>query len=436
MFTSKKTIQRLNEQLQQKTSEYDDVKSKLSAMDRSMAIIEFSPDGTILQANDNFLQTFGYNLSDIKGQHHRFICPKEVANSAEYVELWKSLNLGEYARGQYERLTKSGESIWLEATYNPIFDIHQRLTKIIVFATDISEKVKQDHSNLGVIAAITRSMAMIEFKPSGEVIAANENFLVTVGYSASEVVGKHHRMFCDPSYASSHEYTQFWQKLNDGKFFSGLFSRINKHGEPLWLEASYHPIFDTKGKLLSVIKFATDVTKSISAANTTKDIALSISQNADQSAQTGLERIEETIHLMEALAKNIEQASMSLNALTKQSGQINSIVDTITAIAEQTNLLALNAAIEAARAGEMGRGFAVVADEVRGLAARTSSSTKEIATVVKQNIELSSLAADSIQKSITLVSDGFEKVKDLNGCVVKINDEVSTIVKVIRELNN
>ena len=240
-----------------------DEKNIVQALKKSLAMIEFDLTGKILDANENFCQAIGYELSEIKGKHHRiFVDPKEAADPA-YAEFWKKLGRGEYDKAQYKRVTKSGNEIWIEASYNPVFR-GGKLYKVVKFASDITETKVKSMEDAGKLDAISRSQAMIEFKPDGTIVFANENFLGAVGYTLAEIVGKHHRMFCDPDYVRGEEYAQFWTKLAAGDFNSDEFKRIGKGGKVIHIQASYNPIFDADGKVFKVVKFATDVTERVS----------------------------------------------------------------------------------------------------------------------------------------------------------------------------
>ncbi len=435
MFNLFKKDKGLSQELQDAQNQINNLDATLNAINRSMAVIEFDANGLILTANDNFLSTIGYQLDEIKGKHHRMFCTKEYTNHADYSEFWKKLGQGRFISGQFERLKKDGSSIWLEASYNPIIDQSGKLLKIVKFASDITARISATQEQESIINAIGRSMAIIEFNTSGEILTANENFLNVTGYQLDEVQGKHHRIFCEETLVNSKEYDDFWRKLNNGEYASGQFKRVDKHGNILWLEASYNPIFDTHGKLIKVIKFANDTTTKVNAAEQAKKTASETSLQADKASQKGANIVKDAITLMNDLTTDISSASNNLVDLNKQSDQINNIVNTISAIAEQTNLLALNAAIEAARAGEQGRGFAVVADEVRQLAARTSSSTTEIAEVVKQNLELSILSNKSMESSSEQVSNGVSLIEELSITISEINSGVSSIVKTIEQLD-
>jgi methyl-accepting chemotaxis protein len=236
---------------------------KVQAIDRAQAVIEFELDGTVITANENFLGIFGYGLDEVAGKHHRILCEPSYAASDAYAEFWQKLGRGEYHSAEFKRLAKGGEAIWLQASYNPIFDMDGKPFKVVKFATDITAARLRNAEYEGKIQAIDRVQAVIEFELDGTVITANENFLRIFGYDLAEVTGKHHRIFCDPGYAESPAYAEFWQKLGRGEYESDEFKRIGKDGTELWLQASYNPIFDADGKLLKVVKFASDITDEV-----------------------------------------------------------------------------------------------------------------------------------------------------------------------------
>lgn len=243
-----------------------EMKAILDAVRRAQAMIEFNLDGTIISANENFLKTVDYELDEITGKHHRMFCDPAYAESSEYREFWRRLNRGELDSGEYRRLTKGGKEIWINASYNPIFDEKGKPYKVVKLATNITDQKNKGAEFEGKIAAVSKAQAMIEFNLDGTIITANQNFLSTVGYELGEIQGKHHRMFCDPAYASGPEYRMFWEKLNRGELESGEFKRFGKNGREIWIHASYNPIFNANGKVYKVVKFASDITKEKNAA--------------------------------------------------------------------------------------------------------------------------------------------------------------------------
>ena len=237
-----------------------EMQGQLDALDKSQAVISFSLDGRILDANANFLATVGYAIDEIRGQHHRLFVDTAYGDSAVYRQFWEKLGRGEYDAGQYKRIARGGREIWLQASYNPIFDAHGKPVKVVKFASDITAQ-KQLMADLdGKIAAIGKSQAVIEFSLDGRILEANANFLAAVGYAIEEIRGQHHGMFVDPAYRQSIEYRMFWEKLGRGEFDGGEYKRFAKGGRELWLEATYNPIMDMNGKPLKVVKYATDIT--------------------------------------------------------------------------------------------------------------------------------------------------------------------------------
>ncbi|GAB3000950.1 methyl-accepting chemotaxis protein [Psychrosphaera aestuarii] len=233
----------------------------LEALSKSQAVIEFKPDGTIKTANTNFLNVVGYSLEEIQGKHHSLFVDRDYAASDEYRKFWQDLARGEFKSNEFKRFTKSGEDIWIRATYNPVMDSTNKVFKVVKYATDVTaEKKKASESNEQLLA-IHKSQAVVEFELDGTVITANNNFLNTFGYTLNEIKGRHHSMFAPEGVAQSQEYKDFWAKLNRGEFDSGEYKLIGKGGREVWIQASYNPILDLDGKPLKVVKYATDITE-------------------------------------------------------------------------------------------------------------------------------------------------------------------------------
>ncbi|PAA02082.1 pili assembly chaperone [Pseudomonas fragi] len=414
----------------------NDMAAKVQAISRSMAIIEFAPDGTILDANENFCRVVGYSADEIRGKHHRLFCEAAYVKSSEYNNFWRDLARGEPLSGTFSRLDKAGREVWLEASYMPIVGADQHVVRVIKVASDVTDRINKEHETQSIVNALSRSMAVIEFSPDGRVINANQNFLDTMHYSLSEIVGQHHGMFCRRSEAESAGYKAFWASLNRGEYHSRRFERVDKHGHTVFLEASYNPIFDARGRLYKVVKFASDITAQVTNLQTAAESAHSTSVQNDACAQKGSQVVQQTVQIIEAISKDLNEAAQSIDAVSKQSDSIGKIVQNIRGIADQTNLLALNAAIEAARAGEHGRGFAVVADEVRSLAARTSAATLEIVEVVRRNHDLSLSAVTSMQSSLSRTGLGVELANEAGEAILEIQQGSRHVVDAISQFNS
>jgi len=258
-----------------------DDRAKVEAIMRSQAVIEFKLDGTIITANENFLAALGYDLSEIEGKHHRLFVDPDEAQSAPYKQFWADLAAGKFQAAAYRRIAKGGREIWIQATYNPVFDKAGKPIKVIKFATDITAQKNQSADHEAQIAAISRVQAVIEFNLDGTVREANENFLATLGYRLDEIIGKHHRMFCDPTYAAGPDYARFWERLRGGEYVAAEFQRFGKGGKEIWIQASYNPILDAQGKPCKVIKFATDITERKRAEGIIADLTTSLAKMAE-----------------------------------------------------------------------------------------------------------------------------------------------------------
>ncbi|MBX2860396.1 MAG: PAS domain-containing methyl-accepting chemotaxis protein, partial [Vampirovibrio sp.] len=236
-------------------------KGQLEAIHKSQAVIEFNLDGTIITANENFLKTLGYQLHEIQGKHHRMFVDDLYGKSQDYEAFWRDLRSGTYQSGEFRRVHKDGHDIWIQASYNPIYDPNGKLMKVVKFASDVTEQKMQSASFKGQLEAINKSQAVIEFNLDGTIITANDNFLKTLGYQIHEIQGKHHRMFVDTAYGRSQDYDKFWRDLRAGAYQAGDFRRIHKDGHDIWIQASYNPIYDPNGNLMKVVKFASDITQ-------------------------------------------------------------------------------------------------------------------------------------------------------------------------------
>ncbi|QBF25196.1 methyl-accepting chemotaxis protein [Pseudomonas tructae] len=434
MFNSKlkQEILRLREELQS-------VEQVKCSLDSEMLVLQLDPQGRIESVNSNFEREMLYSSNQLIGRNIEEIVPAHVKQLDFYQRMKHAIARGEHLNGAFRLLRGNGEEAWLRSILQPVKNNEGRIKYFSLHSSDLTRTIETSREHESLIKALMRSTAVIEFNLKGEVLAANERFLQTMGYKLDQVVGKHHRLFCEPEEYNSVAYQGFWDKLRRGEFVAERFKRIDAHGRVVWLEASYNPIIDAHDVLYKVVKFATVITDQVNqeeAVAQAADIAYNTSLETDACARKASEVVTQTVDVMRGLETFMQEAAEGIEALDKQSQVIGSIIKTISDIAGQTNLLALNAAIEAARAGEQGRGFAVVADEVRQLASRTSTATEEIARVVQQNEQLAKAAVDIIDSSKRQAEQGLSLAGQTGTVIVEIQDGAQKVVNAVGQFSN
>lgn len=425
-----------------------DAQGRLTAIDRAQAVIEFDLGGKVLGANANFLRLMGYTLEDIRGRHHRMFVDAAHGADNEYTAFWERLGRGEHVQGEFKRLGQGGREIWIQATYNPVFDPHGNPVKVVKLATDVTEAKLRNAEFEAKVAAIDISQAVIEFDLEGRVLTANRNFLAAMGYTLREILGQHHSLFCSPEYTQGTEYRDFWLRLNEGRFIGGRFHRVGKYGREVWIQASYNPILDLNGQVCKVVKVANDVTKEVQLERCIRERSgemngrmqvllesiTGIAASSGVAAETTVDAADTAQAGVQALRKSLA----AIETVQRGSTRMSEIVGVIGDIANQTNLLAFNAAIEAARAGQHGIGFSVVAAEVRKLAESSSSAAHEITALINETIsqvghgaEVSREAARSFEGVLSSVSRARGHVEQIAGATAQqrtLTGEVSQMI--------
>ncbi|WP_454761641.1 methyl-accepting chemotaxis protein [Caulobacter segnis] len=362
-------------------------RGKMDAIGRAQAVIEFTPDGQIITANDNFLGALGYALSEIQGKHHRMFVETAYGASPEYAAFWRKLNAGEFVAAEFKRVGKGGKEVWIQASYNPIFDHKRNITKVVKFATVVTGRVH----------------AVNEIAQGLEHLAQND-----LTYRIADPV--------DPQFS----------KVRD----------------------DFNTAMSVLDEAMGVVAHATQSVgagaQEISTAS--EDLAQRTEQQAANLEKTAaaLDEITATVGRSAEGAKQASQAATAARAdaarsgeivgdavaamgeIEKSSGQITSIIGVIDEIAFQTNLLALNAGVEAARAGEAGRGFAVVASEVRALAQRSAEAAKEIKILIANS-------SSQVARGVRLVGDTGEALSTIALKVGQIDGLISEIAESSRE---
>ena len=379
-----------------------ELEGQIRALHAAQAIIEFDLDGTILDANDNFLQAFGYGRGEVIGQHHRlFVDPAESEGEA-YREFWRGLAQGQHHDALFRRIGKDGRDVWIQGSYSPVLDRRGRPRKVIKHAIDVTAQRLRNADMEGQLAAIDRAQAVISFDLDGIILDANPNFLAVLGYAREEVVGRHHRLFVAPAERESAQYRQFWERLRRGEYDAALYRRVRKDGGDVWIQASYNPIFDTAGRPIKVVKYATDVTRQTLAAQVLQRSLGSLSDSVPAiagEARTANRLASEANGSANAGGLLVERLVNTIGDINLRAQSMAEIIGVMDEITFQTNILALNAAVEAAHAGTHGRGFGVVAQEVRALAQRSAQSARDIRDLIQNTIDALAESSDSARQA-------------------------------------
>ncbi len=404
--------------------------AKIAAIGRSQAVIEFKLDGTILWANENFCAALGYSAAEIVGRHHSMFADPEYAKGAEYRAFWDKLGRGEFDAGKYKRLAKGGREIWIQATYNPILDLNGRPFKVVKFASDITAEEIAANEQRSRVEAVSRAQAVIEFKLDGTILSANENFLATMGYSAAEIVGRHHSMFAEPEFARSSEYRALWERLNRGEFIADKFHRLGKGGKDVWLLASYNPLFDLNGKPYKVIKYATDITAVESERLAAERSKVEQAATIVGSIGTGLSALAkgDLLHRVDAdLTGPFAQLKDDFNgAMTHLQETMRSVMATTDGINTGANEIAQAADDLSKRTEQQAASLeetAAALEEITATVKKTAENAKQASTIVstaRGAAEDGGQIVDTAIKAMGQIEQSSKQITDIIGVIDEI----------------
>lgn len=534
---------------QERDNWQDEFKVRDAIMNLTTNVSEFDLDGNIVSLNEKFCEVSKYSKEELMGKSLAVVRHPDM--SGEVIkQMWETIEKGKIFHGVVKNRRKDGTPYYEDAVMAPVLGKNGKPRKYVGVRYDITEQEVARQQMKGIVDAIDRMYATAEFTMQGTVLTANENFLKCMGYGLDELRGQHHRIFCEPAYASTGEYAAFWEKLNRNQVDRGTYRCVGKGGREVWLRASYNPILDELGRPMKVVAFTTDITgekqaeiavdgliaaaaggqlkerietsrfegqakqltenfnrlldavikpwqeaqevlwalsncdltKSmtgdyqgdfeqikdsinraisklqeamVTVREATESVSLSAEEitkgNEDLSQRTTQQAasLEETSSAMEEMTATVKQnadnarqanqlavaardvaakggavtgsAVEAMGEINKSSKKIADIITVIDEIAFQTNLLALNAAVEAARAGEHGRGFAVVAAEVRNLAQRSATAAKEIKGLINESIQRVAEGSELVNQSGQTLNEIVTSVKRLTDIIAEIS---------------
>lgn len=399
-----------------------EVKGITDAISRAQAVIEFNMDGTVIVANDNFLQCLGYRLDEVKGRHHRMFCNSSYANSAEYQAFWAKLNRGEFDAGVYPRKRKNAQDVWIQASYNPILNADGKVYKVVKYATDVTAQQLAAIESEGILKAIDQGQAMVEFNMDGTVRNANAIFLSAVGYRLDEIKSQHYRMFCPTASANSGECVAFWQKLNRGESDAGLYQWLGKGGKACWLQATFTPILDVSRKPYKVVTFATNITAQKQASADMERLVVEAETVLDRVAASDLSQEMTGVYNGE-----LEKVKTSVNAV------VRNLIQTITTVRE---------VVESVVSGseEINKGNSDLSQRTSEQASsleETASSMQEMTETVKQNADNAKQANQLAIEARETANQGGAVTKQAVAAMMEINKsskKIADIITVIDEI--
>jgi methyl-accepting chemotaxis protein len=387
----------------------------LRALREAFAVIEFLPNGEILAANDKFLELMGYQAAEIIGQHHRIFAPPGFAGTAEYAAFWDRLGRGEAVSGEFQRMAKGGREVWLQASYTPVTDHGGKVVKVIKLALDITAAKRKAMRDLSLITAINRAQAVIEFATDGTILDANENFLATMGYSLAEIKGRKHSLFIDPSYAASQDYRDFWRRLNAGEFVSAEFRRVAKGGREVWLQASYNPVFDAAGKVVSVVKFATDLAERMRNVDIVTD-AMARLAKGELDQEIGVQLIPS----LDKLRVDFNDSAKSLRtAMQAIAGSAASVQDMSGSVSHSAGQLAERTERQAANLEESAAAVSEITSMVSTAAGRVAEVRRVVGEAKSDTGTSESVVAEAVQ-AMSRIDESSAKIGQIIGVIDEI----------------
>ena len=411
------------------TNRLRELEDIIKALNISQAVMEFSPDGTVLCANDNFYALMGYQSSEVLGNNHSMFMPAEEYDSAEYREFWNTLRSGQFVSMQCRRIDRRKHHVWLQANYCPLTDEHGKVTKIIKFATDITKQRLKEADFTGQLAAIDRAQATIEFDINGFIESANPNFLSVMGYELEDLKGQHHSILVAADDAAQETYTLFWEKMRQGEFVADRVQRITKSGESIWLQATYNPILDPTGRPTKVVKYAIDITSQ---------------KQSEEHLET---LIKETMSVMSSLAEGDLTQSMqgtyrpdlmvladAINSTTKQlRSYMARVADTSKALHESASHLNGDYAQTRSAAHQTAEQTQEVAAAAQLISSNVHDAVDALQGMIKSVDQVSSNAAEAAsvaEKAVVMAESAKLNVNQL----AESSSDIGAVIKVINTI--
>jgi methyl-accepting chemotaxis protein len=402
-----------------------ELQAAFDAIGRSQAVVEFHMDGTVTNANENFLRWTGYRLDEIVGHHHRMFVDPTEAKSTDYLNLWAGLNRGETQTSIFRRFGKQGQEFWMQGCYMPILNANGTPFKVMKVALDVTEAMQRNTSYCSQVEAVSRTQAVIEFSLDGTIVTANDNFLNAMGYTLAELKGHHHRTFMDKQEAQSPEYREFWTALARGEYQSGEYKRFGKGNREVWIYGSYNPIFDANGKPAKVVKFATDITATVHARQAHE----AHQETERQRAEEMREKVEHILAAVRSARDGDLTRSIDIEG-TDSVGQMGSALRDFFADLRQRITSITRAADSLSSSSQE---LSVISEQMASNAEETATQASVVSTAsdeVSRNVTVVAAGSEEMQASIREISKSAnESARVAHSAVTAANATNQTIAK-------
>lgn len=362
--------------------------SIIDALYENATVVEFSPQGVFLEVSKNFLKLTGYRREDlINKPHSMMVLPEERVGPA-YTKFWDRLGRGEPQTGEFRRIDKQGKEFWVQASYVPVHSHKGAVVRVFKVMFDVTAAHEQAAQDASILRALDASQAMISFLPDGTILDANPVFLKTMGYELDEIKGKHHSLFVEPSFVASAEYKQFWQRLAQGEFFVASYHRIAKNHRDVWLQASYNPVLDAYGKVIKVVKIASDITSTQQIGIALKDLATG---NLCASIEKPLDGSFEAIRIafndsMRAMRQAVSNVLVAAEMIQKNSKTVSESADRLSQRAERQAASVEETAAALEQITSSVRNLTGSTDGMRNMTEKANSESEASGTIVEKAV--------------------------------------------------
>lgn len=427
------TVVEISGALQTTQADWGELRARIDIMNTTSIVSAADLRGDIIECNDKYCEVSQYSREEAIGQPHSLTrhpdMPKEV-----FKEMWATIGKGKIFRGVIKNRKKDGNPYYVDAVIAPIMGKNGKPRKYLGVRYDITETEVERQNARGVVGAIDGAFAYIEFDTSGNILSANDNFLSTVGYRRDEVIGKHHRMFVTPDHAVSREYSQLWEDLRSGKTLAGIYHRVDKNGNNIWIQGAYAPVRDDAGKVFKVVKIATDVTK---AENAGIDLKTKVGQilKVVQAASQGDLTHEVAVCGQDPIGQLGEGLDGFFGNLRNSIATIGENATALAGASEELSAVSSQMSSNASQTASQAMIVSTATEEVNANVAVVSTGVDELNAAIREIAKNASDAARVSQQAVTIAGQTNSTISKLGESSTEIGKVVNVITSIAEQTN-